>query len=198
MSASSTPSRSKTPGRNPSSTTSASATTPGTGSVRASQVRISLPAFRARYHSGGVRSPSGGSILTTRRRGRSSSRLAIRPGQLAREVHDRRCRRARASARRIMLRAPDGRPAADLLDAAVRVFARKGFQRRASVTSPRKPASRTGCSTTTSARRTRCSRRSSARRGSSSSTETERIERSDVPLQEQLRGSRGSISARGS
>ena len=58
---------------------------------------------------------------------------------------------------------------------------------RGSATSPRRPASPTACSTTTSARRKRCSRRSSARPGGCSSPRRSASSTSGVPLREQLR-----------
>ncbi|TMJ94822.1 MAG: hypothetical protein E6G67_08550 [Actinobacteria bacterium] len=67
----------------------------------------------------------------------------------------------------------------------------------ASATSPRRPASRTGCSTTTSPPRTRCWRRSSARRGRSCSPRSARWRRPSRSRASSCARSRRSCSARG-
>src|ERR671936_487627 len=127
------PSRRATPGRKPSSTTSARphSAGPSSGSRSASQSTDSLPAFKRISHSGAtVRkgSPPGASSRTTRAPSRRSSRLANGPGRL----------RVRSTTRvpasgSTMLRTLTERSIGQedkrrlILDAAVRVFARKGF-----------------------------------------------------------------------
>src|SRR6476659_3853054 len=127
------PRRSATPGRNPSSTTSACAQSlrASCGSRSRSQTTDSLPAFSAASQPGATSrngSPSGVSTRTTRAPRSSSSRLANGPGRY--RVKSATRIPARGST---MLRTLTDRPTGQedkrrlILDAAVRVFARKGY-----------------------------------------------------------------------
>src|SRR6185312_14452339 len=132
LSGTSTLRRSQTPGRKPSRTTSASSSAAGGGSDAASQRTISFPALSASYQPGALSwsaSPSGGSIFVTRAPRRRSSRLANGPGRS-------RVRSATATSLNggtvpdyagltVSERSSDRRR--DLLHAAIRVFAHKGF-----------------------------------------------------------------------
>ena len=120
-----------------------------------------------------------------------------RAGQLAGEIDDRDTGE-RAMRADYAPRLADGDRRRELLDAAARVFAGRDSMGRGSATSPRRPASPTGCSTTISAPRKRCSRRSSATPGELSSPrpcESRQRARRSVTSSG---ASRASISARGS
>src|SRR3954453_6635975 len=127
------PRRSATPGRNPSSTTSACAHSfrPSSGSRSRSHTTDSLPAFSAASQPGATSrngSPSGVSTRTTRAPRSRSSRLANGPGRY--RVKSTTTVPARGST---MLSTLTDRSTGQedkrclILDAAVRVFARKGY-----------------------------------------------------------------------
>src|SRR5829696_918788 len=138
MSSGPTPRRAATPGRKPSSTMSARAQSsrPSSGSALRSQTTDSLPALSAASHCGAIArsgSPSGDSSRTTRAPRRSSSRLAKGPGRCRVRSTTRSpasgCTGANlhygSSALTDSSLTTDKRRV--LLEAAVRVFARRGF-----------------------------------------------------------------------
>src|SRR4051795_11881030 len=127
------PRRSATPGRNPSSTTSACAHSlrASSGSRSKSQTTDCLPAFSAASQPGATSrngSPSGVSTRTTRAPRSRSSRLANGPGR----YRVKSATRIPASASTMLRRLTDRSTGQEdkrrlILDAAVRVFARKGY-----------------------------------------------------------------------
>src|SRR5947208_5005519 len=131
------PNRSATPGRKPSRTTSAFAQSapPSPGSRSRSQTTDSLPALRASSQPGATSrrgSPSGVSTRTTRAPSRMSSRLANGPGRY-RVKSTTSKPRSTTSTKLTTLRPLTERSTGQedkrrlILDAAVRVFAAKGF-----------------------------------------------------------------------
>src|SRR4051812_39362370 len=127
--------RSRTPGRKPSSTTSARSQSAcaSAGSDFRSQTTDSLPALIASYQAGAparIGSPSGGSTFTTRAPSRCSSRLANGPGRYQVKSAT---RRPASGCTPYYGQALTDRSIAQeekrrlLLDAAVRVFARSGY-----------------------------------------------------------------------
>src|SRR6266542_1052193 len=132
------PRRSATPGRKPSSTTSArlDSAGPSSGSCSRSHTTDSLPALSAASHPGAADrsgSPSGASTRTTRAPSRNSSRPANGPGRLrVKSMTSRPCSTTTGDANTMLIPLRDRSTAQEdkrrlILDAAVRVFARKGY-----------------------------------------------------------------------